>query len=155
MTIARLKITLEDIEPVVSRTIEVPADILLDRLHLVIQAAMGWENYHLYEFMAGRALLGSPDPDFGSDALPATKASLGDIIDAAGSGPIRYIYDFGDDWVDLIEATITGDPTPGNIYPRLCPDPPADARPRMLVASQDTNTSSTPSAIRSIPNTKT
>jgi hypothetical protein len=41
MTIARLKITLEGIAPVVSRTIEAPADIRLDRLHLVIQAAMG------------------------------------------------------------------------------------------------------------------
>ena len=44
MTIARLKITLEGIEPVVSRTLEVPVDIRLERLHLVIQAAMGWES---------------------------------------------------------------------------------------------------------------
>ena len=36
MTIARLKITLEGIAPVVSRTIEAPADIRLDGLHLVI-----------------------------------------------------------------------------------------------------------------------
>lgn len=36
MTIARLKITLESIEPVVERSLEVPSDIRLDRLHLVI-----------------------------------------------------------------------------------------------------------------------
>jgi hypothetical protein len=36
MTIARLKITLEGISPLVERTFEVPSDIRLDRLHLVI-----------------------------------------------------------------------------------------------------------------------
>lgn len=119
MIIARLKITLEGIEPVVSRTLEVPADIRPDRLHLVIQAAMEWENCHLYEFMAGGIRWGLPDPDFGTDALPVAKASLADVIDAAATAPIRYVYGFGDDGVHLIEAMIIGDPTPGNLYPRL------------------------------------
>lgn len=38
--IARLKITLEDVEPRVMRRIDVPLTIRLDRLHQVIQAAM-------------------------------------------------------------------------------------------------------------------
>jgi len=119
MTIARLKITLEGIEPVVSRTLEVPIDTRLDRLHLVIQAAMGWETYHLYEFMVGDTRWGLPAPDFGTDALPVAKASLADIIDAAETAPIRYVYDFGDDWLHRIDAKIIGDPAPGNLYPRL------------------------------------
>jgi hypothetical protein len=41
MSIVELKITLEDVEPVVSRTIQVPLNIRLDRLHLTIQEAMG------------------------------------------------------------------------------------------------------------------
>jgi hypothetical protein len=45
--IARLRIELDEVEPRVFRRVEVPVDIRLDRLHLVIQAAMGWENYHL------------------------------------------------------------------------------------------------------------
>ena len=119
MTIAHLKITLEGITPVVSRTLEVPTDIRLDRLHLVIQGAMGWENCHLYEFMAGQDRWSLPDPDFGTDALPVAKARLADVVDAAGTTPIRYVYDFGDNWVHLIEATIIGEPIPGNLYPRL------------------------------------
>ncbi|SPJ25954.1 hypothetical protein PAA8504_03810 [Palleronia abyssalis] len=95
MTIARLKITLEAIEPVVSRTLEVPVDIRLERLHLVIQAAMGWENYHLYEFMVGEIRWGLPDPDFGTDALPVAKSSLAGVASTAGTAPICYIYDFG------------------------------------------------------------
>ena len=119
MTIARLKITLEGIEPVVSRTLEVPVDIRLERLHLVIQAAMGWENYHLYEFMVGDTRWGLPDPDFGTDALPVAKSRLADVASNAGTAPIRYIYDFGDNWVHRIDAQTIGDPAPGNLYPRL------------------------------------
>lgn len=40
MTIIELKITLEYIEPAVTRTLQAPSDIRLDRLHLTIQAAM-------------------------------------------------------------------------------------------------------------------
>lgn len=119
MTITRLKITLEGIEPLVSRILEVAADIRLDRLHLVIQAAMGWENSHLYEFMAGTARWTLPDPACGNDTLPVSKASLADVIDAAGTAPIRYVYDFGDYWAHAIDVTTTGDPAPGNLYPRL------------------------------------
>jgi Plasmid pRiA4b ORF-3-like protein len=39
--IARLKITLDDVELAVIRRVEAPFDIRLDRLHLLIQAAMG------------------------------------------------------------------------------------------------------------------
>src|SRR5579862_168494 len=52
-TIAQLKITLDDVKPAVLRRFAVPFDIRLDRLHLTIQAAMGWTNSHLYEIRAG------------------------------------------------------------------------------------------------------
>ena len=47
-TIARLKITVDGVKPAVLRRVEVPFDIRLDRLHLTIQAAMGWTNSHLF-----------------------------------------------------------------------------------------------------------
>jgi hypothetical protein len=40
-SIARLKITLNEVKPAVLRRIEVPLTIRLDRLHLVLQAAIG------------------------------------------------------------------------------------------------------------------
>jgi len=52
-SIARLKITLNDVKPLVQRRVEVPLAIRLDRLHLVLQAAIGWTNSHLYEIRAG------------------------------------------------------------------------------------------------------
>lgn len=60
MSIIELKITLEYIEPAVTRTLQAQANIRLDRLHLTIQAAMGWTNAHLYMFEAGGATWGLP-----------------------------------------------------------------------------------------------
>jgi hypothetical protein len=52
MLIARLKLTLSDVEPQVLRRFDVPLKIKLNCLHDVIQAAMGWSDTHLYEFKA-------------------------------------------------------------------------------------------------------
>jgi hypothetical protein len=60
--ITRLKITLDDVEPAVLRRVEVPFNIKLDRLHLTIQAAMGWTNSHLYEIRARDVGWSTPDP---------------------------------------------------------------------------------------------
>jgi hypothetical protein len=60
--ITRLKVTLEDVEPAVMRRLDVPLTIRLDRLHLVLQAAMGETNSHLYEFRAGGTAGASPIP---------------------------------------------------------------------------------------------
>ena len=76
-TIARLKITLDDVKPAVLRRIEVPFDIRLDRLHLTIQAAMGWTNSHLYEIRAGDVGWSTPYPDAVGPATSSTRAKLG------------------------------------------------------------------------------
>lgn len=119
MNIARLHITLDGVEPSVTRTLQVPVTLRLDRLHLVIQAAMGWEDAHLYAFLAGSKRWSPPDPGFDNDALPVATASLADIIAASGAAPIRYIYDFGDDWVHLITVQTTDAAVPGDLYPKL------------------------------------
>ena len=68
---------------------------------------MGWEDAHLYAFLAGNKRWSPPDLGFDNDALPVATASLADIIAASGAAPIRYIYDFGDDWVHLITVQTT------------------------------------------------
>ena len=59
--IACLKITLDDVEPKVVRRVEVPLSIRLDRLHAVLQAALGWTNSHLWELRARETGWGIPD----------------------------------------------------------------------------------------------
>ncbi len=120
-TIARLKITLDDVKPAVLRRVEVPFDIRLDRLHLTIQATMGWTNSHLYEIRAGGVRWGTPypDADWAGDFIDARKARLGDLIEDMGSKTLKYLYDFGDGWEHTIKIERLIDRLPGILYPRL------------------------------------
>jgi Plasmid pRiA4b ORF-3-like protein len=119
-TIARIEITLDNVEPVVLRRIEVPLDIRLDRLHLAIQAAMGWTNTHLHELRADGVGWSTPDPDADwTDFLDARKARLGDILEDIGTKTLAYLYDFGDGWEHTIKIERLADPEPGELYPRL------------------------------------
>jgi len=118
-TIARLKITLDDVKPAVLRRIEVPFNIRLDRLHLAIQAAMGWTNTHLYEIRARDVGWGIPDRDWGDGPLDARKANLGDVLADVGTKTLTYLYDFGDGWEHTVKVERLIDPEPGALYPRL------------------------------------
>ena len=75
-----LKVTLDGVKPTVMRRLVVPLTIRLDRLHLVLQAAIGWTNSHLYEITARGVGWGIRDPDFGGGTLDAGKAKLIDVL---------------------------------------------------------------------------
>jgi len=118
-TIATLKITLDCVQPEVSRIIDIPYDIRLDRLHLAIQAAMGWTNSHLYMFLLKETRFGTPDPEWDNDMLDARKATLAKLIMDTGVKTFKYIYDFGDDWCHTIKLEQLS-PADANIsYPVL------------------------------------
>jgi Plasmid pRiA4b ORF-3-like protein len=92
--------------PPVWRRLLVPADIRLDRLHGVIQAAMGWENCHMHVFSDGSREWCS-DPDLGRG--DERRATLGQLLKRAGKR-IRYTYDFGDGWEhELVVERALGD----------------------------------------------
>lgn len=79
--IARIRITLNDVDPRPMRQIEVPLKIRLDELHEVVQAAMGWTDTPLYEFRAVGAEWGMPDPDGCCDGpMPVQKSTLQKVI---------------------------------------------------------------------------
>jgi hypothetical protein len=48
--IYQFKITLSEIEPLIWRRIQVPAKYSFWDLHIAIQDAMGWLDYHLHAF---------------------------------------------------------------------------------------------------------
>jgi hypothetical protein len=114
-----LKVTLDDVEPKVLRRIEVPADIKLDRLHLTLQAALGWTNSHLFEIRARDVGWGIPSPDWPDGPLDARKVKLIDVLEDTGTKTLRYLYDYGDGWEHTIkvERMIPVDTTIA--YPRL------------------------------------
>jgi len=118
-SIARLKITLDNVKLQVLRRLEAPLTIRLDRLHLVLQAAMGWTNSHLYELRARDIGWGIPDPDFSGGPLDARKARLLDVLEDVGTKTLRYLYDFGDGWEHTIKIERIDPAVPGVTYPRL------------------------------------
>ena len=117
--IAHLRIKLDDVEPAVLRRVQVPVTIRLDRLHLVLQAAMGWTNSHLYEIRAHDVGWGMSDPDFGDGPLDASKARLIDVLEDVGTRSLKYVYDFGDCWEHSVRIERITDAVPGMIYPCL------------------------------------
>lgn len=118
--IARLRIILNDVEPMPMRHIEVPLKIRLDWLHEVIQASMGWTDTHLYEFRVGDAGWGVPDPDgFYDGPMDAKKMTLAKLLDHTATRTIRYVYNFGDDWDHSIRIERVNEAAPGMTYPRL------------------------------------
>jgi hypothetical protein len=119
MDVVELKVTLEDVEPKVKRTLWVPLDIRLDHLHLALQATLGWDNDHLYMFQVGQATWGEADPDWGGDDLPADKTSLIELRDDTGVRVFKYLYDFGDGWEHKIRIGKVASAAPGQFYPQI------------------------------------
>ena len=101
-TIARLKITLDDVKPAVLRRVDVPFDIRLDRLHLTIQAAMGWTNSHLYELRARDVGWSTPLPDIhgGGDFLDARSVQRA----VQGTSSVYFAYPVQDGLLDATAA---------------------------------------------------
>jgi hypothetical protein len=118
-TIAHLRIKLDDVEPAVLRRVQVPVTIRLDRLHMVLQAAMGWTNSHLYEIRVRDVGWGMPDPDFGDGPLDASKVRLIDVLEDVGARSLKYLYDFGDGWEHSIRIERVTNVVPGMTYPCL------------------------------------
>jgi len=66
--IATVRIELRDTDPVIWRQVEVPTSITLKVLHRIIQTAMGWFDYHLWEFTIDKRRYGLPtDEDWGTE----------------------------------------------------------------------------------------
>lgn len=117
--IAMVRIELRDTDPLIWREVEVPTSITLKVLHTIIQAVMGWFDYHLWEFTIDRQAYGLPmGEDWGmAPRKMADKVRLREVLKPRKT-TIDYLYDFGDNWeLRLIVSNIrAGDPQLS--YPR-------------------------------------
>lgn len=99
-TIARIRIELQDLEPKIWRCVDFPVSSTLMGLHHVIQAAFGWTNTDLFEFVAGDRHYGEPAPeydDWGPKVYRAKNIRLKTLLER-GVDRFAYVYDFGDYW---------------------------------------------------------
>jgi hypothetical protein len=127
-----IKITLQESEPAIWRRVAVTDDISLERLHDIIQAAMGWFDCHLHEFHVGDRIYGVPSPDFEDMGHPVLKESglkLKTLV-KRGVERFEYVYDFGDHWVHDVEIESVGSFDADRKYPCYIdgqnPCPPED-----------------------------
>jgi len=124
--IYQFKIELEGITPAIWRRIQIPEGYSFWDLHVAIQDAMGWLDYHLHLFLIRRkhsriaTQIGIPD-DFvfegGQETLPCWEISISDYFHDIGL-TADYEYDFGDDWRHkiLLEGILVREK--GQKYPR-------------------------------------
>lgn len=125
-TVHQLKVTLLQVKPPVWRRIVVESDLTLGGLAPVLEAAMGWESYHLHAFEVGGVRYGVPDPDWDLDFLDENRFRLDDVLPKVGM-KMRFDYDFGDGWEHDVLVEAISMPERGVEYPvclagrRACP----------------------------------
>ncbi len=111
--ILQFKISLIDSKPLIWRRIQIVESSSFYDLHVAIQDAMGWEDYHMHQFIiytgstkktTQRTCIGIPDDDMGDDSnLAGWETKIVDYLGGNEKRKIIYEYDFGDSWEHLIE----------------------------------------------------
>jgi len=131
--ILQFRIELLGVEPPVWRRIQVPETYTFWDLHVAIQDAMSWRDYHLHAFrvVGSEDVIGIPDKE-GDDPLetrPGWKLRVHDYFTAECPLAV-YEYDFGNAWIHEIRFEGVHDAESGVVYPK-CMDgarhrPPED-----------------------------
>jgi hypothetical protein len=96
-----IEATLRGIDPPIRRRFLLAAGASFQDVHLAIQDAGGWLNYHLHSFREGRRpgppIAGTPDDE--PDADPdARRVRVDKWLGKAPRKKLLYEYDFGDGW---------------------------------------------------------
>ena len=120
MNAVKIHISLDEIEPEVWRRLLLPSSWNLEQLHLAVQAAFNWWNYHLHEFRIGGLRYGDVEgaeaivfDDDDARVFSSREVRLRDFEVGATFG---YLYDFGDSWEHtiVIEEFVSLDVAPAH-----------------------------------------
>jgi len=114
----RVRVSVVGSDPKIWRLIDVDSSLTLDKVHEVIQLAVGWRDSHLHAFtdtdpheqlhshgkQSSRPrqwhTQNSLDDDL--EGLLETEWTLGELL-TESSEPLFYEYDFGDGWIHRLE----------------------------------------------------
>jgi Plasmid pRiA4b ORF-3-like protein len=126
-SVFQIKITLRRIDPPIWRRIQTK-DCTLEKLHALIQVAMGWEFDHLYRFEIGGVEFADVETDVEEEVQDVRATKISDVIPASHRRPrFYYEYDFGDEWWHQLIVEERLSPQAGVAYPaciagaRACP----------------------------------
>lgn len=102
----QFKIVLQGIRPSIWRRIQVPETYTFWDLHVAIQDAMGWLDYHLHQFemrhpsTGKHVIIGTPyeeDIVFKNEIISEHRQKISNWF-SMENREAEYIYDFGDNW---------------------------------------------------------
>ena len=125
----QLKITLRDARPPIWRRVLVTDATTLHQLHGIVQAAMGWTNSHLHQFIVDEEYYSQKDfelDDWGHEVKNEERVRLAALA-LVPKRKFTYEYDFGDGWDHEILVEKVYAPEEGARYPqcmagkRACP----------------------------------
>jgi hypothetical protein len=118
--VVQFKIELLGVDPPIWRRILVPDSYTFWDLHVAIQDAMGWRDYHLHAFrlIGSEDVIGIPDPE-GYDPLETKPGWKSRIIEYFSDRiPLAvYEYDFGSSWIHEVRFEGFRDADPERTYP--------------------------------------
>ncbi|MBI5346018.1 MAG: plasmid pRiA4b ORF-3 family protein [Chlamydiae bacterium] len=136
----QFKISLQEIQPLIWRRIQVPENYTFWDFHVAIQDVMGWLDYHLHSFVTENLVtgkkehIGIPEEIYDEcfddyETLPGWDLQIGDYFSEERRF-MQYLYDYGDGWDHLIEYEAIFFKKPFQKYP-VCLDgarsgPPED-----------------------------
>lgn len=129
-----IRVDLNGSKPKIWRRISVPSDLTLERLHPILQAAVGWTDSHLHAFLMGpgsRPRRGQPfltayEISEGNQGVAEGDVRLDETLSQPGDR-LSYDYDFGDGWEHTLRLEAVEEPTGQPIEPhvtagrRACP----------------------------------
>lgn len=122
----QIKVTLRGSKPPIWRRFQVASDTSLVQLHRILQCVMGWEGYHMHQFIVGGVMYGNADMMEDFDTVDEKTVTLDKIV-RREKFKFIYEYDFGDGWEHelLVEKILPVEG--GKTYPvcltgkRACP----------------------------------
>ncbi|MFA5866361.1 MAG: plasmid pRiA4b ORF-3 family protein [Actinomycetota bacterium] len=128
----QFKVALDDIKPPIWRRIQVPETYTFWELHVAIQDAMGWADYHLHCFFLTDNVtrqmqnVGMPELDLRPAVIPDQSFPIANWFNITRTRA-HYEYDFGDGWRHTIVFEGALPREAGVVYPvclagkRACP----------------------------------
>jgi len=104
-----------------SVTIELDSETLLDDLHRMIQAAVGFDNDHMYDFYIARSERSQKRTVFNDDNGLLYTTRLKSIYPLETGNKFYYLFDYGDDWLFKISKSRKKEhpAKEGITYPRI------------------------------------
>jgi hypothetical protein len=106
-SVVQLRVQLAEVHPPVWRRLLVPGSVRLAKLHVMLQAAMGWTDSHLHSFRIGAELFGMQFDDYPDEEIDEKSVTVVGAV--KGHRRFVYEYDFGDSWEHdvVVEASWT------------------------------------------------